>query len=116
MREFQGRTAFITGGASGIGLGMAKVFARAGMNVAAADVRQDHIEQARVEIAEAGLADQVRFLQLDVTDRAAFAAVADEAEGLFGKLHLLCNNAGIGILRPITKASEADWDWAIDVN
>ena len=116
MRDFQGRTAFVTGGASGIGLGMAKVFARAGMNVVAADIRDDHIEQARGEIDEAGLADRVRFFKLDVTDRAAFAAAADEAEALFGKLHVLCNNAGIGLLKPITQASEADWDWAIDVN
>ena len=116
MREFQGRTAFITGGASGIGLGMATVFARAGMNVVAADIRADHIEQARDEIETAGLSDRVRFLELDVTDRAAFAAAADEAESQFGKLHVLCNNAGIGLLTPITRASEADWDWAIDVN
>src|SRR5262245_56972950 len=110
MRDFQGRTAFITGGASGIGLGMARVFARAGMNVVAADIRDDHIEQAKAET------EGVHFLELDVTDRAAFRAAADEAEARFGKLHVLCNNAGIGLLRPITKASEADWDWAIDVN
>jgi len=116
MKDVAGKTAFVTGGASGIGLGMAKVFARAGMNVVAADIREDHLDKARGEIDESGLSDQVRFLQLDVTDRAAFAAVADEAESLFGKLHVLCNNAGIGILRPITQASEADWDWAIDVN
>jgi NAD(P)-dependent dehydrogenase (short-subunit alcohol dehydrogenase family) len=116
MREFGGKTAFVTGGASGIGLGMAKVFARAGMNVVAADIREDHLGQARGEIDEAGLAAQVRFLKLDVTDRAAFRAAADEAEALFGKLHVLCNNAGIGILRKISRASEDDWDLAIDVN
>ena len=111
MKDVAGKTAFVTGGASGIGLGMAKVFARAGMNVVAADIRDDHIEQARGELGNA-----VHFLKLDVTDRAAFKAAADEAEARFGKLHVLCNNAGIGILKPITKASEADWDWAIDVN
>ena len=116
MKDVAGRTAFVTGGASGIGLGMAKVFARAGMNVVAADIREDHIAAAQAEVDEAGLSPQVWFVRLDVTDRAAFRAAADEAEALFGKLHVLCNNAGIGILRPITKASEADWDWAIDVN
>ena len=116
MKDVAGKTAFVTGGASGIGLGMAKVFARAGMNVVAADIRDDHLSAARAEIDEAGLPAQVRFLKLDVTDRAAFAAAGAEAEALFGKLHVLCNNAGIGILRPITQASEADWDWAIDVN
>lgn len=116
MRDFAGKTAFITGGASGIGLGMAKVFARAGMNVVAADIRADHLEAARADIDQAGLTGKVRFLTLDVTDRAAFRGAADEAEALFGKLHVLCNNAGIGILRKISRASEDDWDWAIDVN
>jgi NAD(P)-dependent dehydrogenase (short-subunit alcohol dehydrogenase family) len=116
MKEVAGKTAFVTGGASGIGLGMAKVFAQAGMNVVAADIREDHIAAAQAEIDEAGLSPQVWFIRLDVTDRAAFTAAAAEAEALFGKLHVLCNNAGIGLLTPITQASEADWDWAIDVN
>jgi NAD(P)-dependent dehydrogenase (short-subunit alcohol dehydrogenase family) len=116
MKEVAGKTAFVTGGASGIGLGMAKVFAWAGMNVVAADIREDHIAAAREVIADEGLAERVRFLALDVTDRAAFHAAADEAEAMFGKLHVLCNNAGIGLLKPISQASEADWDWAIDVN
>ena len=116
MRDLAGKTAFITGGASGIGLGMARVFARAGMNVVAADVRQDHIETARTEIAEAGMSEKVRFLQLDVTDRAMFREVADEAEAIWGRIDVLCNNAGIGLLTPIGEAGEADWDWAIEVN
>jgi len=116
MKDVADKTAFVTGGASGIGLGMAKVFAWAGMNVVAADVREDHIAAAHDVIANEGLSDRVRFLRLDVTDREAFAAASDEAEAMFGKLHVLCNNAGIGLLKPITKASEADWDWAIDVN
>ena len=116
MKDLAGKTAFVTGGASGIGLGMAKVFAWAGMNVVAADIREDHIAEAHDAIADEGLSDRVRFLPLDVTDREAFAAAANEAEAMFGKLHVLCNNAGIGLLKPITKASEADWDWAIDVN
>lgn len=116
MTQVAGKTAFITGGASGIGLGMAKVFAWSGMNVVAADIRADHIAKAHDMIADEGLSERVRFLQLDVTDREAFGAAAEEAEAMFGKLHVLCNNAGIGLLKPITKASEADWDWAIDVN
>jgi NAD(P)-dependent dehydrogenase (short-subunit alcohol dehydrogenase family) len=116
MKEIAGRTAFVTGGASGIGLGMAKVFAWAGMNVVAADIRQDHIAAAHDAIADEGMAERVRFLHLDVTDRAAFAAAAEEAEAMFGKLHVLCNNAGIGLLKSIASATEADWDWAIDIN
>nr|WP_166180289.1 SDR family NAD(P)-dependent oxidoreductase [Altererythrobacter segetis] len=116
MKDVADKTAFVTGGASGIGLGMAKVFAWAGMNVVAADIREDHIAAAHDMIADEGLSDRVRFLQLDVTDRAAFREAADEAEAMFGKVHVLCNNAGIGILRKISRATEDDWDWAIDVN
>jgi NAD(P)-dependent dehydrogenase (short-subunit alcohol dehydrogenase family) len=116
MKAFEGKTAFITGGASGIGLGMAKVFATAGMNVIVADLRRDHLEQAEAELAAAGYRGQAHFIALDVTDRAAYAAAADEAEHAFGKIHILCNNAGIGILRSIATASFEDWDWAVDVN
>ena len=116
MQDVAGKGAFITGGASGIGLGMAMVFARAGMNVVIADVRQDHLDAAQAELAEAGLAGKVQGLLLDVTDRDAYAAAANEVERLIGKLHVLCNNAGIGILKSLGSASYADWDWAVDVN
>ncbi|MDB5718713.1 MAG: short-chain dehydrogenase [Sphingomonas bacterium] len=116
MDNVTGKTAFITGGASGIGLGMASTFAAAGMNVIIADLRQDHLEQAKAALAEAGHSDRAYFITLDVTDRDAYAAAADEAERAFGKIHLLCNNAGIGILRSIGTASYEDWDWAVDVN
>jgi NAD(P)-dependent dehydrogenase (short-subunit alcohol dehydrogenase family) len=116
MRDVAGKTALVTGGASGIGLGMAKVFGWAGMNVVAADIREDHIAAAQGVIADEGLSERIRFIRLDVTDREAFAAAAEQAEAMFGRLHVLCNNAGIGLLKPISKASEADWDWAVDVN
>lgn len=116
MRDVAGQGAFITGGASGIGLGMAKAFARAGMKVVIADVREDHLGQAREEFAAEGLAGNVHALRLDVTDREAYAAAAEEAERACGKLHVLCNNAGIGILKSLATASYADWDWAVDVN
>jgi NAD(P)-dependent dehydrogenase (short-subunit alcohol dehydrogenase family) len=116
MENVQGKTAFITGGASGIGLGMAKVFIQAGMNVVIADIRADHLDSAHSELTELRLADQAHLLVLDVTDRAAYAAAADEAERAFGAIDVLCNNAGIGILTPIGKATEADWDWVVDVN
>jgi NAD(P)-dependent dehydrogenase (short-subunit alcohol dehydrogenase family) len=116
MDSVEGRTAFITGGASGIGLGMAKAFAGAGMNVIVADLRRDHIDQARAELAAAGRDGRARFIELDVTDREAYAAAADEAERMFGTIHLLCNNAGIGILGSIGDARAVDWDWAVAVN
>jgi len=116
MRDVTGKTAFTTGGASGIGLGMAKVFIEAGMNAVIADIRDDHREAARAELEEAGLLGRACFLPLDVTDRDAYARAADEAEAAFGRIDVLCNNAGIGILRPLGEATYADWDWAVDVN
>lgn len=111
MKDLNGKTAFITGGASGIGLGIAKALKKAGMNVVVADIRDDHLEQARAELGEAALA-----LKLDVTDRAAFAAAADAAEARFGSIHLLVNNAGVAVVGPVELATYADWDWTMNVN
>lgn len=115
MKNVEGKVAFITGGASGIGLGIAKACARAGMKVVISDFRQDHLEESARYFRSEEAQKQVRHIQLDVTDRAAFARSADEAERAFGKIHVLCNNAGIGILGPLKQAKFGDWDWAIDV-
>jgi NAD(P)-dependent dehydrogenase (short-subunit alcohol dehydrogenase family) len=111
MRELEGRTAFVTGGASGIGLGMAQAFVAAGMNVVIADLRPDHIQTAMEEL-ERGRAHAI---ELDVTDREGFARAADEAERVFGNVHVLCNNAGMGILGSVTDARYDDWDWGLGV-
>jgi NAD(P)-dependent dehydrogenase (short-subunit alcohol dehydrogenase family) len=115
MEEVAGRTAFVTGGASGIGLGMAEAFVAAGMNVVIADLRPDNIETALQRFAGSGRHGSVHAIELDVTDREAFARAADEAERVFGNVHLLCNNAGIGILGPVTRARYDDWDWGLGV-
>jgi len=107
--EVKGKTAFVTGGASGIGLGMATAFVGAGMNVAIADLRRDHIESVREELPS------VHAIELDVTDREGFARAADEAERVFGHVHVVCNNAGMGILGPVTVARYDDWDWGLGV-
>jgi NAD(P)-dependent dehydrogenase (short-subunit alcohol dehydrogenase family) len=111
-----GKTAFITGGASGIGLGMAHAFVKAGMKVVLADLRQDHIEAALGEFERAGAAGQVHAIRLDVTDRAAMSAAAMETERVFGKLHILANNAGVGIQGPFNGITFADWDFGLAVN
>jgi NAD(P)-dependent dehydrogenase (short-subunit alcohol dehydrogenase family) len=111
MRELEGRTACVTGGASGIGLGMAQAFVAAGMNVVLADLRPDHIQTAMEEL-ERGRAHAI---ELDVTDREGFARAADEAERVFGNVHVLCNNAGMGILGSVTDARYDDWDWGLGV-
>jgi NAD(P)-dependent dehydrogenase (short-subunit alcohol dehydrogenase family) len=111
VQDVEGKTAFVTGGASGIGLGMATAFAGAGMNVVIADLRRDHIENALGLLA----GRPVHAIELDVTDREGLARAADEAEGVFGNVHVLCNNAGMGILGPVTDARYADWDWGLGV-
>lgn len=114
MKELKGKTAFITGGASGIGLALSKVFAREGMNVVMADLRHDHLDEAIAELKDSGA--EVHPIQLDVSDREAMAAAADEAERVYGNVHLLCNNAGVNIIRPITEATYEDFDWLFSVN
>jgi len=111
MKDVAGRTAFVTGGASGIGLGMATAFVGAGMNVVIADLRRDHIDAALERLAGAS----VHAIELDVTDRDGFARAADEAERVFGNVHVLCNNAGVGILGPAADAHYDDWDWGLGV-
>ncbi len=109
MKDVAGKTAFITGGASGMGLGMARVFAKNGMKVVIADIRQEALDEAMAEFANTNLA--VHAVRLNVADRANYAAAADEAERVFGNIHVLCNNAGIGVTGPIKDATYDDWDW-----
>ncbi|HKD54472.1 MAG TPA: SDR family NAD(P)-dependent oxidoreductase [Steroidobacteraceae bacterium] len=113
MQNLRGKTAFVTGGASGIGLGIAKALLGAGMYVVIADIREDHLAQAAAEL---GTPERVLALRLDVTDRAAYARAADAAEARFGNIHILCNNAGVGVVGPTELATFADWDWVMGVN
>jgi NAD(P)-dependent dehydrogenase (short-subunit alcohol dehydrogenase family) len=110
MQDVAGKVAFITGGASGVGFGMAKVFLEAGMKVVIADIRQDHLDAAM------GLLPGAHPIRLDVTDRAAMASAAAETERVFGKVHVVCNNAGINLFTDIGTATYSDWDWIMGVN
>jgi NAD(P)-dependent dehydrogenase (short-subunit alcohol dehydrogenase family) len=114
MDTFDGKVAFITGGASGIGLGMAHTFASVGMKVIIADIRRDHLDEALASFKDKKVA--VHSIQLDVSDRNAMAGAAREAEQVFGKVHILCNNAGINLFGPIQQATYEDWDWVLKVN
>jgi len=112
MEQVEGKVAFITGGASGMGFGMAKVFLKAGMKVVIADVRQDQLDRA---MAHFGSNPNVRAIRLDVTDREAMKRAADEVERVFSKVHVVCNNAGvIGI--ETGDPTYDDWDWILGVN
>ena len=114
MKEFKGRTAFITGGASGIGLGMARAFGRAGMNVVLADINLNEAKSAAERLAS----EQIKAapVYVDVTDRASVRSAALDAVAAFGKIHVVCNNAGVAVGGPLGTVRERDWDWIIDVN
>jgi NAD(P)-dependent dehydrogenase (short-subunit alcohol dehydrogenase family) len=115
MRELSGKTAVVTGGASGIGLALARAFAGAGMKVMLADVEAGALERAVAEIGAQGA--EARGVLCDVADRAAVERAAAETIAAFGKVHVLCNNAGIGAGgRPVEQVPPADWDWTIGVN
>jgi NAD(P)-dependent dehydrogenase (short-subunit alcohol dehydrogenase family) len=112
MQNVSGKVAFITGGASGVGFGMAKAFVSAGMKVVIADVRQESLDEAMRSFA----GQPVHAVRLDVTDRKAMARAAEETERVFGKVHIVCNNAGINLFNDIASASYDDWDWVLGVN
>lgn len=114
MDKLEGRTAFITGGASGIGFAMAKAFAAAGMKVVIADVEQEALDAAVAKLKE-GNAD-VLGICIDVRDREAMAAAAATVTETFGAVHLLCNNAGVGAGGPMHETTYGDWDWTLGVN
>jgi len=113
MKDVKDKVAFITGGGGGVGLGIAQVLARAGMKIVIADIRQEFLDEAMTHFEER---DAVHSIQLDITDRDAMARAAAETVEVFGKVHLLCNNAGINLFKTIDDSSYEDWDWVMDVN
>ena len=114
MRDLAGKTAFITGGASGLGLAMAHSFCAAGMKVAIADIEPAALQKAEAQLRPSNA--EVLALQLDVTDRAAMAQAADRTEQAFGKVHVVCNNAGVAVAGTVDGMTYADWDWVVGVN
>ena len=114
MKHLHGKTAFVTGGASGIGLGMTRCFLQEGMNVVVADLSEEHLAQAREQLATHE--PRLRYLRLDVANRDAMMAAAEHAESAFGKVHVLCNNAGVSSPIPMDEAAAEDWDWIMGVN
>ncbi|HTO54707.1 MAG TPA: SDR family NAD(P)-dependent oxidoreductase [Myxococcota bacterium] len=111
--EVTGRTAFITGAANGIGLGIARAFARAGAKLALADVDEAALSSARAELAKE---TAVESFVLDVRDRAGYARAADAAEARLGPVSLLFNNAGVAMAVPAEQMSYESWDFALGVN
>ena len=113
MKHFAERVAFITGGASGIGYGMAHNFLREGMRVAVVDWNTEHIEEAHGKLAALGA---VHFIRADVGNRDELREAAREAIRVFGKIHVLCNNAGVSGGGNVEDPDFEAWDRALRVN
>jgi NAD(P)-dependent dehydrogenase (short-subunit alcohol dehydrogenase family) len=115
LKDFAGKIAFITGGASGAGLGQARVFSEAGCKVVIADIRQDHLDEAMVYFKAKNA--PVHAIKLDITDRQAYTAAADEVEKVFGgPPELLFNTAGVNAFGPAEASTFEDFDWVIGVD
>jgi NAD(P)-dependent dehydrogenase (short-subunit alcohol dehydrogenase family) len=114
MQDLVGKVAFVTGAASGIGLGIAEALAQAGVKVMMADIEQDALD-AQVARLAATNAD-VAGVRADVSLKAELQRAADATIERFGKVHILVNNAGVGGGGTYGEWSDASWDWVIGVN
>jgi NAD(P)-dependent dehydrogenase (short-subunit alcohol dehydrogenase family) len=115
MQDLSGKTASVTGAASGIGLGIATALAESGANVVMADIQKDAIEEAAHALS--GTNKRVMPVRIDVTTEQSVIDALAEAERNFGKLHIACNNAGVpmhGV--KMIDVPRSDWDFVIGVN
>jgi NAD(P)-dependent dehydrogenase (short-subunit alcohol dehydrogenase family) len=114
MRELAGRAAFVTGGASGIGLALGRAFAEAGMNVMLADIETGALAAAVGSLK--GFGSKVRSVACDVADPESIERAAGATYDAFGKVHVVCNNAGVAAAGGIDIISLENWRWVLDVN
>src|SRR5688572_12051499 len=114
MSEVEGKVAFITGASSGIGLGIARAFAEAGMCVVLGYQTRQHIDSALTQFA--GAESRIHSVHVDVTDRRSIEEAASETLSAFGKVHVLVSNAGVQVHQPLSETSADDWDWLLGVN
>src|ERR1700719_3066131 len=114
MRDFADKTAFITGGASGIGLALGRAFAEAGMKVMLADVEAGALDQALQSLSNHG--NRMRGIQCDVGDPESVERAAQATFDAFGNVHVVCNNAGVAAGGGIDNISIDNWRWVVDVN
>ncbi len=114
MKEFRGRTAVITGAASGIGLELARRAAAEGMNLVLADIEAGKLDAAAARL---GIdASRILAQRTDVSREDEVKALADAAFARYGGVHLLCNNAGVGLTRVSWELTTADWNWVLGVD
>jgi NAD(P)-dependent dehydrogenase (short-subunit alcohol dehydrogenase family) len=114
MKSFEGKVAVVTGGASGIGRGIALALAGRGANVVIADLHELRLVET-VRALE-GLGVKALGMRCDVTSDADVERLRDETIDRFGRVDVLCNNAGVSVLGPPERAEMADWQWILDVN
>ncbi len=114
MDNLTGKTAFVTGGASGIGLALGRAFLEAGMNVVLADIEE--AARARALATLAAHASRLHAVACDTSSRASVIAARDRAIAHFGNIHILCNNAGVGTGGRIDTVAPAAWEWLLGVN
>jgi NAD(P)-dependent dehydrogenase (short-subunit alcohol dehydrogenase family) len=114
MRDFTGRTAFVTGGASGIGLALGCAFAEAGMKVMLADIERDALDSAVESLRR--FAPKIGGVWCDVADPDSVERAARTTFATFGNVHIVCNNAGVAAGGGIDTISVDNWRWVIDVN
>ncbi len=114
MKNLSGKTAFVTGASAGIGYALAEAFGRAGMRVMLAGVNEKNLDAALAGLRSGGItAERV---QCDVASRASVENAARATIAAFGKVHLVCNNAGVGMGGEFGTIPESDWEWVIRVN
>lgn len=114
MKDFVGTTAVVTGGASGIGLALAKLFGLQGCSLMIADIEQDALESALAELRALGI--RAEGMIADVANYTSVEALFTRTVEVFGKVHLLFNNAGVSITGPTWQMSHDDWRWVWGVN
>ncbi|MFX1275970.1 MAG: SDR family NAD(P)-dependent oxidoreductase [Promethearchaeota archaeon] len=114
MQDFEDKVAVITGAASGIGLGIAKRAVNEGMKVVIADIEEKALASAKELLKESG--DNVLSVVTDVSKESDIRNLAQETIYNFGKVNLLCNNAGVGFSGLLWEASLAEWEWVMNVN
>lgn len=114
MREFAGKTAFVTGAASGIGFALTRQLAQAGMRVMLADIEQHALAAAAEDLGD--FAPNIRCVVCDVADPASVARAAEATYEAFGRVHVVCNNAGVAGGSGIDDISLDSWRWVLDVN
>jgi NAD(P)-dependent dehydrogenase (short-subunit alcohol dehydrogenase family) len=114
MREFAGKTAFVTGGPAGIGLALGRAFAQSGMKVMLADIEPDTLQAAVKSLQE--ISPDISGTICDVADAASVERAANASFDAFGHVHVVCNNAGVAAGGGIDHISLDNWRWVIDVN